>query len=94
MGLKGISILSPEDNRGSGQFNLNSDTKASRATVSRAIRKLLEPIRHSLAVDHACCCRIGALSGIEMGLTLAEVTHRPGGLQAAMAYLSRPAAIT
>ena len=35
-----------------------------------------------------------ALSGIEMGLSLAEVPHKPGGAQAAMAYLSQPAAIT
>ena len=35
-----------------------------------------------------------ALGGIEMGLTLAEVPHKPGGAQAAMAFLSRPAATT
>lgn len=32
----------------------------------------------------------GTLCGIEMGLTLANVPHRSGGVQAAMAYLSTP----
>lgn len=31
---------------------------------------------------------IGALSGVEMGLALAGVPHTPGGVQAAMAYLT------
>jgi len=30
---------------------------------------------------------IGALAGVEMGLALADVPHRPGGVQAAMDYL-------
>ncbi|MCX7325556.1 MAG: aminotransferase class V-fold PLP-dependent enzyme [Hyphomicrobiales bacterium] len=31
---------------------------------------------------------LGALSGVEMGLALAGVPHRPGGVQAAMTYLT------
>jgi alanine-glyoxylate transaminase/serine-glyoxylate transaminase/serine-pyruvate transaminase len=31
---------------------------------------------------------IGTLGGIEMGLALAGVPYRPGGVQAAMAYLA------
>jgi alanine-glyoxylate transaminase/serine-glyoxylate transaminase/serine-pyruvate transaminase len=31
----------------------------------------------------------GTLSGIEMGLILAEVPHQPGGVQAALEYLAR-----
>jgi alanine-glyoxylate transaminase/serine-glyoxylate transaminase/serine-pyruvate transaminase len=30
----------------------------------------------------------GTLSGIEMGLTLAKVPHRPGGVQAALEFLA------
>ncbi len=35
----------------------------------------------------------GTLAGIEMGLTLAKVPHRLGGVQAAMAYLTEHAAV-
>jgi alanine-glyoxylate transaminase/serine-glyoxylate transaminase/serine-pyruvate transaminase len=31
----------------------------------------------------------GTLSGVEMGLALAEVPHQPGGTQAALDYLAR-----
>jgi len=34
---------------------------------------------------------IGALAGVEMGLTLAGVPHRKGGVQAAMDYFSEAA---
>jgi alanine-glyoxylate transaminase/serine-glyoxylate transaminase/serine-pyruvate transaminase len=34
---------------------------------------------------------IGALAGVEMGLRLASVPHRSGGLEAAVAHLSAPA---
>jgi alanine-glyoxylate transaminase/serine-glyoxylate transaminase/serine-pyruvate transaminase len=34
---------------------------------------------------------IGALAGVEMALALAEVPHRTGGVQAAMAYLTQAA---
>jgi len=34
---------------------------------------------------------LGALAGVEMALGLAEVPHRPGGVQAAMAYLREAA---
>jgi len=34
---------------------------------------------------------IGALAGVEMALALGEVTHRTGGVQAAMAYLTQAA---
>jgi alanine-glyoxylate transaminase/serine-glyoxylate transaminase/serine-pyruvate transaminase len=34
----------------------------------------------------------GTLSGVEMGLGLAGVPHRKGGVQAAMAYLAETAA--
>jgi len=34
----------------------------------------------------------GALAGVEMGLAAAGVPHRPGGVQAALDYLARPAA--
>jgi len=30
----------------------------------------------------------GALCGVEMGLAVAQVPHRPGGVDAALAYLS------
>jgi alanine-glyoxylate transaminase/serine-glyoxylate transaminase/serine-pyruvate transaminase len=33
----------------------------------------------------------GTLSGVEMGLRLAEVPHRPGGVQAALGYLAEAA---
>jgi len=35
---------------------------------------------------------IGTLGGVEMGLELAGVPHRKGGVQAAMAYLAEPSA--
>jgi alanine-glyoxylate transaminase/serine-glyoxylate transaminase/serine-pyruvate transaminase len=35
---------------------------------------------------------IGALAGVEMGLELARVPHRKGGVQAAMDYLTAAAA--
>jgi len=31
----------------------------------------------------------GTLSGVEMGLALADVPHRPGGVQAALDYLAK-----
>jgi alanine-glyoxylate transaminase/serine-glyoxylate transaminase/serine-pyruvate transaminase len=31
---------------------------------------------------------LGALTGVEMGLGLAEIPHRDGGVQAAMTYLA------
>ena len=31
----------------------------------------------------------GTLSGVELGLALAEVPHQPGGVQAALEYLAR-----
>ena len=34
----------------------------------------------------------GTLSGVDMGLTLAKVPHRPGGVQAALDYLARSGA--
>jgi alanine-glyoxylate transaminase/serine-glyoxylate transaminase/serine-pyruvate transaminase len=34
---------------------------------------------------------LGALAGVEMGLELAQVPHRQGGVQAAMAYLAEAA---
>ncbi len=34
---------------------------------------------------------LGALSGVEMGLELADIPHRKGGVQAAMAYLAEAA---
>ena len=34
---------------------------------------------------------IGALAGVEMALALAEVPHRAGGVQAAMAYFAQAA---
>jgi len=37
---------------------------------------------------------LGALAGVEMGLSLAGVPHKPGGVQAAMAYLTEQQAIT
>jgi alanine-glyoxylate transaminase/serine-glyoxylate transaminase/serine-pyruvate transaminase len=33
----------------------------------------------------------GTLAGVEMGLGLAGIAHRPGGVQAAMEYLARTA---
>jgi alanine-glyoxylate transaminase/serine-glyoxylate transaminase/serine-pyruvate transaminase len=36
----------------------------------------------------------GTLSGVEMGLSLAAVPHRPGGVQAALDFLSGEAART
>jgi alanine-glyoxylate transaminase/serine-glyoxylate transaminase/serine-pyruvate transaminase len=37
---------------------------------------------------------LGTLAGVEMGLRAAGVPYRPGGVQAAMGLLSRPAAAT
>ena len=34
---------------------------------------------------------IGTLAGVEMGLALAKVPHRPGGVTAAMSYLAETA---
>ncbi len=34
---------------------------------------------------------LGALAGVEMGLELAQVPHKKGGVQAAMAYLAEAA---
>jgi alanine-glyoxylate transaminase / serine-glyoxylate transaminase / serine-pyruvate transaminase len=31
---------------------------------------------------------VATLAGVEMGLNLAQVPHRPGGVAAAMAYLA------
>ncbi len=35
----------------------------------------------------------GVLSGVEMGLRVCGVPHRPGGIEAAMSYLSGNAAL-
>ena len=34
---------------------------------------------------------LGALAGVEMGLALAKVPHKPGGVQAAMDYFASAA---
>ena len=54
----------------------------------RVIRKIFR-IGHLGEINELTL--IGALSGVEMGLSLADVPHQKGGVAQAMAYLTKTA---